>query len=688
MAVVGLVATAAPASAHASFVAASPSPGHGFPQAPGAVALRFSEPLNLGLSRIEVLDGDGNDVGVGPTEKVEGDPAAMRRKLGLLRPGQYRVRWVSVSTVDGHSLRGSYAFGIGTGATDEERVEASPVASEGWLGLVGRWAALVGLALWVGVVTLYSVARRAGVDAARLAGLGRLAPALALVGTVASVVSLAIVTTGSPSEVGQVLSGGESGQLRAMEAAMALAGVIVAPRLREVHAPLVALAVVAEAASGHAAASAAPGLATVSFAVHLGAVGVWVFAILAALLAPSARRLLQALWPHAVGAAVVVALTGALNATLELTGPGDLVSTGYGRTVLAKVGLIVAMAALGLTHQVRHRRASVPEPALRRPLRLELVAAGLAIAAATALVGFPNPPREAEATARAAGTDPVLADLASHDALSLAEASGPFVVGLTVLPPRPGPVDLRVHVVGVDAGEGLTNAVVHLSGPGADGDGAPAVALKPCGAGCFRGRTRVERAGTWSFAFSASSARGPVEARFATPLPAPDATSALDEAITALGRLRSMAMREELRAAPGEPVTIVAYRFSAPDAFEFRVRDNHQVVIGDRRYKRSAPGKRWETGRWPGVPFRWPRGYYRTVWAHPAAVRLMGTEDVDGMRMTIISFVRPDLPAWFRLWVGEDGLVRREEMLAQGHVMSRTYGEFDTSPMLVPPVER
>ncbi len=679
-----LVATAAPASAHASFVAASPSPGHGLPQAPGAVGLRFSEPLNLGLSRIEVVDGDGNNVGIGATTGVEGDPAAMRRKLDLLRPGQYRVRWVSVSTVDGHSLRGSYAFGIGTGATDEEHVDADPVASEGWLGLVGRWVALVGLALWVGVVGLSSVARRGGLGAARLTRLGRLAPGLALAGTAVSVLSLALVTTGSPGGVGHVLSGGEFGQLRALAGAMALAGFLIPPRLREVHAPLVALAIVAEAASGHAAGSPAPGIATVSFALHLGAVGVWVFAILAALLAPSARVLLRAVWPHAVGAAVAVTLTGALNAALELTGPGDLVSTGYGRTVLAKVGLIVTMAALGLAHQLRHRRESAPERALRRPLRLELGAAGLALAAATALVGFPNPPREADAAAVAAGTDPVLADLASHDALSMAEASGPFVVGITVLPPRPGPVELRVHIVGVEAGESVVDAAVQLSRRDSD-DGSATVALRPCGAGCFRGRSRVDEAGAWSFAFSASSTRGPIEARVVAPLPAPDGRAELGEAIATLGRLRSMAMGEELRAAPGEPATVAAYRFSAPDAFDIRVRDRHQLVIDDRSYERAAPGKPWETSPWPGVPFRWPGGYYRTVWDQRAAVRLLGTEQMDGRSTTIISFVRPDLPAWFRLWVGDDGLVRREEMLAEGHLMDRTYSEFNTSPMLAPP---
>ncbi|MGH2659389.1 MAG: hypothetical protein ACRDHS_06930 [Actinomycetota bacterium] len=36
----------APAGAHAGLVASTPSPGIGLPQAPGAVVLRFSEPLN------------------------------------------------------------------------------------------------------------------------------------------------------------------------------------------------------------------------------------------------------------------------------------------------------------------------------------------------------------------------------------------------------------------------------------------------------------------------------------------------------------------------------------------------------------------------------------------------------------------------------------------------------------------
>ena len=84
------------------------------PQAPAAVVLRFSEPLNIGLSGLEVLNQAGEEVTNGLTEQVEGDAMALRRPLGLLTPDQYTVRWTTVSTIDGHTLHGSYTFGVGT----------------------------------------------------------------------------------------------------------------------------------------------------------------------------------------------------------------------------------------------------------------------------------------------------------------------------------------------------------------------------------------------------------------------------------------------------------------------------------------------------------------------------------------------------------------------------------------------
>jgi len=62
------------AGAHAGPLAATPPPGIGLVQAPGAVVLRFSEPLNYRLSRIEVLDQTRQDATTGTTVPVEGDP--------------------------------------------------------------------------------------------------------------------------------------------------------------------------------------------------------------------------------------------------------------------------------------------------------------------------------------------------------------------------------------------------------------------------------------------------------------------------------------------------------------------------------------------------------------------------------------------------------------------------------------
>ena len=59
-------------------------------------------------------------------------------------------------------------------------------------------------------------------------------------------------------------------------------------------------------------------------------------------------------------------------------------------------------------------------------------------------------------------------------------------------------------------------------------------------------------------------------------------------------------------------------------------------------------------------------------------MRILGTDPVDGVPSTIIGFVRPDIPAWFRVWVGSsDGLVRRADMRAQGHLMNQIYAQLN-----------
>jgi len=182
-----------------------------------------------------------------------------------------------------------------------------------------------------------------------------------------------------------------------------------------------------------------------------------------------------------------------------------------------------------------------------------------------------------------------------------------------------------------------------------------------------------------------ASTRQPILAGFSAPLPTPDGAIVLQETLVRQQGLRSALMREELRGTEGGPAEVAEYGFSAPDAFETQAGGESRIVIGARSYVQASPTSPWMAGDWPGLPFTWPAGYFSTFWGHAAAVRVLGHDRLDGADMTVISFLEPDLPAWFRLWVGDDGLVHREEMRAEGHLMDHTYADLNTAPALSAP---
>ena len=670
-----LLGAPATAQAHAELLLASPAPGTGLVQAPAAVVIKFSEPLNLALSRIEVLDSTGADVGSGPTEAVPGDTLAMRRPLGLLPTGQYIVRWTSVSTLDGHILQGSYAFAVGTAASPETSLANSPLDSEGPIGLLGRFVELIALGLWLAWAVLGRPSREAGLDPSQTARVGRLAPTLAFVGTLLSAASTTVVATGSLDAIGGLLAS-PSGEARLVVLAATGVGVLVGSRSVRVGGVLAAVAIVAEAASGHAASSVLPPVAIASFATHLAVVGVWIYAIGASLIAaPSVRRALGTFTPYAVTAAILTAATGLVNAILELADPADLIQTGYGLALVAKSLAFVVMATFGLLHFMARRRPAIADETLRGPLRAEAIAATLALVFATLLVGFPNPPREAEATAAAlTTTDPVLAQLGQRDALSIADASGPFIVGLTVLPPQPGPAEIRVQVLGIDPGDGLRNARLSASSGGAS---VQVPLTQACGLGCFAGHATFGNAGVWRMAVEIDSNRGPISVSEAVPLPTPDGSGALARTLVAEEALKSAVMTETLSGSVGGPTYVSTYRFQAPDRAQITLNDSTQILIGEEEFRRQGSGA-WQQSAFPAPGFSWPTGYYREFWQGATAARLIGIDSVDGMPAQVLAFVRPDVPAWFRVWVRQsDGVIFREEMRAEGHIMDHAFADLN-----------
>ena len=671
------------ARAHAAIVDATPSSGSGLPQAPADVAIRFTEPLVAGPSRITVVDEDGTDVGKGPTQIVGRDRRAMRRGLGLLAPGQYEVRWTTLSPIDGHTLRGSYFFAVGSRASPDELVEAGPLDSNGVLGLLGRFLALLGLTLWLGLGLLSGAAAVLDVPPTLWRRLGRVLPAAVVLGTVGSLLGVArtVGLTALPS-----LLGTPSGRLRLAVILIAAAGTRVgwhSRRRREAVIALAVVAAIAQAASGHAAASIQPILATASFAVHVGAVGVWLGAILVTLLARNQiRSSLPVLAPAAIRAAVVAGATGLISASFVLSDVGDITSTAYGRTLLTKSLAVAVMAAIGARHASKRDRNPSPGR-LRRLVRIELVAGAVALVL-TALASFASPPREGDVAAAYIKGDPLLETLAQRDAVSLAAASGAHVVGLTVLPPRPGRVELRVQVEGAAAGDAVGDATVTARGPGGR---IVQVELSPCGRDCFAGPADLPTSGTWQFDVALQAGGDAVDVTVATPLPAQPADDRLGDAIAAMEQLKTVRVVEVLRENTDGRRYVADYVFNSPNSMSWVTRGlSGRIAIGDRGWKRRDPDSPWRAFDWVGDGFEWPGGFYRQFFREAAAARVVGSETVGGRAATIIAFVQPSFPIWYRLWIDDaTERVLRLEMRTEDHLMDQRYTDFNERLTITPP---
>lgn len=156
--------TPATARAHAKLESSDPSDGATLDASPRVVSLAFTEPPELSLSSIEVLDSTGRSFSGGPVRIAQGDPLRLLRNVTSLPDGVYTVAWRVVSKADGHATAGAFAFGVRVPPPEvppPATVPApmspplSPLEVGGRLlliaGLVALLGAVVGLAAFAGL---------------------------------------------------------------------------------------------------------------------------------------------------------------------------------------------------------------------------------------------------------------------------------------------------------------------------------------------------------------------------------------------------------------------------------------------------------------------------------------------------------------------------------------------------------
>lgn len=390
------------ALAHANLERASPAPNSVLEEAPGRVAIWFTEPIEPSLSEIQVLDAQGSRVDDGDSLVDTNDPSAMSVGLEPVADGTYTVAWRNVSTVDGHRVRGSFVFSVGepiTGNVTEAPGEpllqspAEPVVR--WLVLVSVLAMVGGLTFDLLVsrpVLLASraepAARRVGASLASLslrlmilaAGLFIASSVLQLILNAAAAHEVSLLgALGSP--LWSILGDTEWGRLWLWRAGLSLAFLAALAALlfesRRAHSEdetgrwavvgrLMALGLGAGvlftlSLTSHGAATAGiRSAALFSDYLHLAASAFWVGALfhfapgiplVIRELPPGQRRaylagLVPRLSTVAALSVAVLVVTGIFGAWAQVT-VAEALATPYGLTLVVKVVLVALLLALG-----------------------------------------------------------------------------------------------------------------------------------------------------------------------------------------------------------------------------------------------------------------------------------------------------------------------------------------------------
>jgi methionine-rich copper-binding protein CopC len=128
-----------PASAHTDVVWSSPAEGASLPFPPNQVALRTSDPVDLGLSQIVVHDGDGRALTVSDKSLTQGASVLLVTLDDEGVQGQWNIDYRIVGP-DGHPVTGRIDFAVGEPARAASESEA---ATTRWLMLGGGALALL-----------------------------------------------------------------------------------------------------------------------------------------------------------------------------------------------------------------------------------------------------------------------------------------------------------------------------------------------------------------------------------------------------------------------------------------------------------------------------------------------------------------------------------------------------------------
>ena len=245
----------------------------------------------------------------------------------------------------------------------------------------------------------------------------------------------------------------------------------------------------------------------------------------------------------------------------------------------------------------------------------------------------------------------------------LAREAGSYAVALAALPRR------------------LTAIVLSPSGGAASGLAVRfrvrgrTVTATPCGAGCYR-------AGVQPRPTPVEVLFGKQRAAFRFPPASRSATAIVSRASRVFRSLKSLVYVESLSSDPTHRL-VTTWTLGAPDRVAYRIHGGASaVVIGERRWDRTAPGQRWvRSSQVPALQVPTP------TWGSGVSnAELLGTARVAGRPVWVVSFVNPSIPAFFTAWVDRQSYRTLQlRMTAAAHFMFHRYLRFNAPVRITPP---
>jgi copper transport protein len=468
-----------PVLAHAVPRTTLPAANAVLQEAPHEITIRFSERVEPRASSLGVFDAHGTRLDDGTAAVVPGDPWLYRVTLPPVEAGVYTVSWRVMSADDGHVTEGAYVFVVGGTAISGPPEAGQVIAVTGWIDALARWFGMLGAVALIGMLTASLVfwRRRLPHVPPPLYVLSWLA-VLLLAGSLTLFARLQRLPVEGSGWVGLgLVMSSTVGQITAAKLGLTvlLVGALVGywwvsggrTWFWAMALSLTILLLMSDAVVSHSAATLAwRGLALGAELVHLLGVALWVgglgyFATLfwwSTFREPSAAGELAWAIPAfsvlAVGAVGLLTVSGLYLTQLYLGSLDHLMSTLYGRILLAKLCVVGLMVGLGGYHQfIVHprivasldllgRSASPHSQWFRQTLRIEALLGLLALLLASFL-GTTSPP----------SSPPPHVDETFRQARAVDNAQ----LVIEVSPLRPGPNEIRLTVTGRD-GEPLTDA--------------------------------------------------------------------------------------------------------------------------------------------------------------------------------------------------------------------------------------